>query len=599
VAQPVPGNLDPFLSQAFESVTPPDSGFESVQPEPPRLPFLVRVLDPAWRPTGVAGFTETSRVGAVVAGRGTAQSLVQLLADPLVQAVEGSRAGGPAAAECVASVPAVRGTAVHTGPRAERGGRALVAVIDNGIDVLHKAFRDADGKTRILAVWDQTDPTGPAPAAGYGTLHLKPAIDGYIASGLPAGSGLARFSDPATEDGRHGTHVASIAAGRAAGAFAGGMAPDARIVVVVPNLDVSPGKPESVGYSNSHVDALAFVAEQAAAAKLPVVVNLSQGMNAGAHDGTSVVEAAFEGFTNRGLYPGRVVVKSAGNERGFNGHALLTLASNAVEELVWKSKAVARKQDLIELWFRACDELEFRVQNPAGDWTSPPVTRTAPTLGFTFLSGNRVQLTLQRYCDDNGDSRLAVTVLPHAAAAGIEPGEWRLEVRSRAVKSSGEVHAWVERINSRPTEFRGAFVNNDLTLSIPGTAHSVITVAAVGSVSPVQGAAFSSLGPTRDGREKPTLAAPGVAIQAASKGTGTGVEPMSGTSMAAPHAAGAVALLLSDQARKVAAGAAARQLNANQVAAALAQVTQNFNGRWNPGTGYGVLDAAALLETFD
>ena len=48
---------------------------------------------------------------------------------------------------------------------------------------------------------------------------------------------------------------------------------------------------------------------------MPVVVNISQGMNAGAHDGRSALELGFEHFSDGGRMPGRVVVKSAGNER--------------------------------------------------------------------------------------------------------------------------------------------------------------------------------------------------------------------------------------------------------------------------------------------
>jgi hypothetical protein len=37
----------------------------------------------------------------------------------------------------------------------------------------------------------------------------------------------------------------------------------------------------------------------------------------------------------------------------------------------------------------------------------------------------------------------------------------------------------------------------------------------------------------------------------------------------------------------------------NQIASALRQKTQNYNGRWDRGQGYGVIDVAALLAAFD
>lgn len=36
------------------------------------------------------------------------------------------------------------------------GENVIIAVLDSGIDYFLPEFRDADGQTRILAIWDQT-----------------------------------------------------------------------------------------------------------------------------------------------------------------------------------------------------------------------------------------------------------------------------------------------------------------------------------------------------------------------------------------------------------------------------------------------------------
>lgn len=105
-------------------------------------------------------------------------------------------------------------------------------------------------------------PRGSTAGFSYGTFHDAAAIAGYLKAGtVPPGLGR-------NERG-HGTHVASIAGGRTAGDFAGGVAPDAKLLIVVS------GGSGPIGYSSSHIEVPAFIEAFAAQLKLPVVVNVS------------------------------------------------------------------------------------------------------------------------------------------------------------------------------------------------------------------------------------------------------------------------------------------------------------------------------------
>lgn len=135
------------------------------------------------------------------------------------------------------------------------------------------------------------------------------------------------------------------------------------------------------------------------------------------------------------------------------------------------------------------------------------------------------------------------------------------------------------------------------TISAPGVATGALTVGAVAEWSNPVGtawhddgiwlAAFSSRGPTTDGRTKPDMTAPGVTVQAARANSGSGYVSYSGTSMATPYVAGAVALAL--QANPAATPA---QVRAAVTGTALDAGAPGPDNEW----GAGLVDARALVD---
>ncbi|WP_432181363.1 S8 family serine peptidase [Streptomyces sp. NBC_00063] len=121
------------------------------------------------------------------------------------------------------------------------------------------------------------------------------------------------------------------------------------------------------------------------------------------------------------------------------------------------------------------------------------------------------------------------------------------------------------------------------TVTSPGCAPGVLTVGAVDGKDAT--APFSSRGPVTGAHTlKPEIAAPGVAISAAEAGT-DGYVSMSGTSMAAPHVAGAAALV-----RQRHPSWTAQQVKAALVGAADTDVPGDIKE-----VGGGRLDVAAAL----
>lgn len=560
---------------------------------PDDIPVLIRLTDESWTPP--AAVKILSRTGTFVTAKASAAEIQEIERDQKVKSVEISRPGG--FVELADSMAFVKGQPINRPDIDETGANALVGIIDTGIDIMHDAFLDADGKSRIVAIWDQLDNDGKTPHEvdgafpfDFGTLHTNADIEAMRA-------GTKERPDWMRDPQGHGTHVAGIAAGRKTDNMAAGMAPDAGIIVVIPAMETMREDPVSLGYSVSHINALQFLKSIATADNTlvadfkPIAINVSLGMNAGAHDGQTLLEAAFDSITSQGGDPGVTIVKSAGNERQHRGHCHVDVAKGRVD-VDWVSLDQKRSTDYFEAWFHKLDRLSFVLHSPDGG-KSDVISRNSRVYD-DVMNGNKVQMKLRPKHPDNGDSVLYIVLSPEAKA--IRPGIWTLEVRGEHVSGDTTgLHIWAERTGPRAVEFSNA--SEKTTISIPGTANEIITVGGT-DISPDYPGVIraSSFGPSRSNAPKPELSAPGKDIVSAwsNQSDTSAATAKTGTSMAAPHVTGALALAMS---RRVSQNR--RQFNTQQFRSALMESVQFGSGLHHHGFGYGILDVAAFLASCD
>lgn len=536
---------------------------------------LVKVSRSVWGKRFL-GLPVQISTGTILSMAVSLAELLQLAASPEVIYVEPAWRTSP---KLDRSVPAIGADRVHVRTPPVVGRGVIIGAVDTGIDYTHLDFRyDADGdgfeeSSRILNIWDQT-------SGFFGTYYSKAEIESDLAFDFGPGEGIVRQAD---DDG-HGTHVMATAAGDGSSSGAGfvGVAPGAQLIAV-----------KTPFYTSDILAGAAYIFERAEELGLPAVVNLSLGGHDGPHDGTSLFE---QGLDELATAAGQVIVVSAGNEGDQFIHVSQTLNGDS------STFAVDPSSDSVDLtlWYPGGSGFTITVAPPSGE----PLVVSAGFVGFanSGFGSAYVDNVSSGANPNNGDNEVLVML------SNLLPGNlWTITVRDDT--GGGRFDAWI-------TSGDGAILGGDSasTIDEPGNADRVITVGAFNTKAqwpslsgeqdyssqyPIGALSyFSSQGPTRDGRQKPEVAAPGAWVAAAlsvdSPSQGYLTHPdqehtmLAGTSISAPHVSGVAALMLSLN----------PHLSAEEIRAKLTDtaIRDSFTGSIpNTRFGWGKVDAEAAV----
>ncbi|TCT16299.1 subtilase family protein [Natranaerovirga pectinivora] len=416
-----------------------------------------------------------------------------------------------------------------------RGNGIIIGFVDSGIDYTHPSFIYDNNTSKILSIWDQTIQIGSPPLNfQYGTEYRMEEINLALQSENPL------EVVPSVDELGHGTFLAGVAAGRSTGdGRIIGAAPDAEIIMV----KLKPGKQflrdlylvneDAVVYQDNDIMmGVKYLMQQAEALDRPLVICLGVGTNQGAHDGTSILEEYVNEIANNFGY---VVVVPSGNEANLRHHALGEYPVGVPYEDIEITVAPGERGFSIQVWAYTPDIYSIAILSPTGEF----VSRLPPRLGRR----DEIQLVLERTVINvenilveprTGDQLILVRFL--------EPteGMWTIRLFGDVVVV-GRYNIWLERegwINPATQFLRS---NPSITVTTLGTAENPITV---GAYNHFDNSLFigSGRGPTRDGRLKPDIVAPGVNVLGPMPNNQIGI--MTGTSVAAAHVAGGAALLL-------------------------------------------------------
>ncbi|WP_171064192.1 S8 family serine peptidase [Actinomadura soli] len=460
------------------------------------------------------------------------------------------------------------------------GKGVLVGVIDNRLTVTHPTFvvpNTTPPKSRIIGYWDQI--SGPKPgqkppsefgfSAGlnYGVWWDEAAVAHVVAHNL-----FHEIWTSAEFD--HGTHVAGIAAG--SGSRRDGPFAPFTFVGVAPEADLVFANAAMLTTAKGVSEAAALIHQLAAKRGAPCVINMSFGTHEGARDGSTAMELAIDKLmhdANGDPIPGRAIVVSAGNEGDARRHGRKNINASGnvsfrleVEEIVFPNGSKLsddRNDDQLYFWYDGAAKIELRLTPPRSTpsgWTQPGQQSTIS------IGGTKVASVVSPPQPDpnNGKRKIDVTFV-----GPVRRGIWKIELHEIG-GAAAAVDVWVERENldAWPQLAIGDNIT-DNTVTSPATARSVI---AVGAYTSEPGSDFKSYGSIAESssrgldsasgvppdRVRPHMVAPGRRIISSCDSEERRPELIrarfggwmldhhvifSGTSQAAPHVTGVIALM--------------------------------------------------------
>lgn len=429
-----------------------------------------------------------------------------------------------------------------------QGAGVIVGFVDTGINYTDSLFRNADGSTRIIGIWDQTNNSDnsnnienetakpfSAFSALYGTQYTAEEINLALNSDNPASI------VPTRDENGHGTFLASIAAGnRDERAEFSGAAPQASIAMV----KLKPAKQYLRDFyliqdgaeayqENDIMMGVSYLYFLARKYSMPLVVCIPLGTNMGSHMGMSRLGQYLNQVS---LSNGSAVITAAGNETGARHHFRAVMDADT-DEVTAELRVGEREAGFsMELWAENMGAYTVGFISPTGEVAreiSVPL-RGENTVSFLL---EQTQITVYTQIADVSSGSQFIFMRFENPMSGI----WRILIRN-SLDIRETFHIWLPVRGFISDETYFLRPDPDTIITDPGNARYLITVTAYDHT---KNSIYihASRGYSLSGRIKPDLAAPGVNILGASV-SGRRLTRMSGTSVSAAHLAGAAAILL-------------------------------------------------------
>lgn len=403
------------------------------------------------------------------------------------------------------------------------GKGVITAIIDTGIDIYSSEFRNADGSTRILDIYDQT----------LQREYSAADIDAFIGKdrNVYTGRDISQEENeeiPAFDNIQHGTNVAVIACGKS------GVAYESDIIVVKMGYSYNNQFPRTT----SLMDAIDYIIRKAMEYNRPVAINISYGMNYGDHNGNTLLESYINAAASG--YKCSICIGS-GNEADKAVHYGGTI-KNAQTDTVEIAVGEYQSSIDIQIWKYYWDDIRVTLISPDG--TERVIVTHGKISRYTLGGTNVISMS-----GEPSPYNLYQEIYINLQLQGsyITSGIWKIQLYGENVRQ-GTYNIWLPAsvsLNRATGVIRPVAYD---TITIPATTGGCISVGAYNSYTGAY-AAFSGRGSALTdvltAGIKPDILAPGVDISIR-RDTRQGVvyTSVTGTSYATPFVTGAAALLM-------------------------------------------------------
>lgn len=419
------------------------------------------------------------------------------------------------------------------------GQGTLVGIVDTGIDYLNPEFMYEDDTTRIVTMWDQNVEGGNVPKDfSFGSEYTRDQINQAIQ--LKSQNKDPYSVVPEQDTIGHGTAVAGIVGARGRKGDVIGAAPGCEFVIVklkraresiINEIGMNIG--DIPIYENTDlILGIKYLYNVARSLGKPIVIHIGLGTNAGAHDGTSILERYIDSIAKvRGI----AVVTGTGDQGDAAIHAEGLIPKTGDMKNLEVKIGENQGNIIFWIWAHKPDKISIGVVSPSGQVVEriPAKLQGTDQVDFVF-EGSTLHVEYFVPEDITGDELIKIRI------DNVKSGIWNFKLYGDNIVD-GRYDAYLPQRSILKPETRFIAPTPYGTLTIPSTSRLIITSAFYNQDNNSVVSA-SGRGYTRDGMIKPDIAAGGVNVLTTKGNDGT--TTVTGSSAASAVTAGAVSLLL-------------------------------------------------------